>query len=358
MGQGQRHGGRPLDFEGLKDNNLYDPWNHAWPYYGGFDCTYCSLKHKGGGATRVVEHLGGIVDFIYKEIEKVVEEIGHEHIVQIVTDNGSNYKKACKTLIEEPKYSHIVWQPCAAHTVNLMLKDIAKSREVDVIVKSAKTICRFMHKHNNLHDNMKKNIGGELIRPNATCFGTVFMFLDSYHLKKDKFREWMVSKDWKECHWRYEPGYVFAEECLPSNVWWNALEWVLGSLRPLYMAMREREREIDKEIDPSALLMDTTMFDETNPIMEWLIEDVEDPIMDGADAASAVFEKIRHLNSSRKASYVGSNGSNKKTKRSDDDENEFVETESEDDDGENEYVDNVIEDDDAASEMRMVYKIS
>ena len=64
------------------------------------------------------------------------------------------------------------------------------------------------------------------------------MFLESYHLKKDKFREWMVSKDWKECQWRYEPGYVFAEECLSSNVWWNALEWVLGSLRPLYMAMR------------------------------------------------------------------------------------------------------------------------
>ncbi|KAE8795427.1 hypothetical protein D1007_29650 [Hordeum vulgare] len=351
-----------------------------------------------------------------------------------------------------------------------MLKDIAKSPEVDVIVKSAKTICKFMHKHNNLHDNMKKNIGGELIRPNATRFGTVFMFPDSYHSKKDKFREWMVSKDWKECQWRYEPGYVFAEECLSSNVWWNALEWVLGSLRPLYMAMRlyltfmrkvgkridameedtfmvaavvldpythyklnlcnhtdyatsltdaiakildpvsalstidevrkfrecqgsgcernwsafalvhtkqrnrllydkldklvsvrynlkiraeedeGKERDIDKEIDPSALLMDTTMFDETNPIMEWLNEDVEDPIMHGADAASAVFEKIRHLNSRRKGSYVGSKGSNKKRKRSDDDENEFVETESEDDDGENKYVDNDIEDDDAVSE--------
>ncbi|XP_044459577.1 uncharacterized protein [Triticum aestivum] len=85
-GQRQQHGGRPLVWEGngtanrsgsgdqdangsgsqrpwkgLKDNNLYDPWNHAWPYYGGFDCTYCSLKHKGGGATRVAEHLGGIV---------------------------------------------------------------------------------------------------------------------------------------------------------------------------------------------------------------------------------------------------------------------------------------------------------
>ncbi|XP_044446788.1 uncharacterized protein [Triticum aestivum] len=484
-------------------------------------------------------------DFIYREIEKVVEEIGHEHIVQIVTDNGSNYKKTCKTLIEEPKYSHIVWQPCAAHTVNLMLKDIAKFPEVDVIVKSAKTICRFFHKHNNLHDNMKKNICGELIRPNATRFGTVFMFLESYHLKKDKFREWMVSTDWKECQWRYEPGYVFAEECLSSNVWWNTLEWVLGSLRPLYKAMRyadtqkqctlsgfkksmmlaiqqmeahlgptsrlylsfmrkvgkrieameedtfmvaaavldpythyklnlcnhtdyatsltdaiakildpksalsaidevskfrecqgrfgtrlaeeaaarmeptqwwfqfrgdvpalqkcamricsqcvsssgcernwsafalvhtkqrnrllydklhklvsvrynlkihaeeDQEKDIDNEVDPSALLLDTTMFDEANPIMEWLNEDEEDPIVDVADAASAVFEKIRRLNSSRKDSYVGTKGNKKKRKRNHDEENEYVETESEDDDEENEYVDNESEDDDGVSE--------
>lgn len=54
--------------------------------------------------------------------------------------------------------------------------------------------------------------------------------------------------------------------------------------------------------------------------------------MDGADDASAVFEKIRRLNSSKKASYVFTKGNNKKRKRAHDDENEYVDTESEDDD--------------------------
>ena len=31
----------------------------------------------------------------------MVEEIGPEHVVHIVTDNGSNYKKACKELLIE-----------------------------------------------------------------------------------------------------------------------------------------------------------------------------------------------------------------------------------------------------------------
>jgi hypothetical protein len=41
--------------------------------------------------------------------------------VQIVTDNGSNYKNACKLVSQ--KYQ-IVWQQCLAHTINLMLKSI------------------------------------------------------------------------------------------------------------------------------------------------------------------------------------------------------------------------------------------
>lgn len=46
------------------------------------------------------------------------------------------------------------------------------------------------------------------------------------------------------------------------------------------MKITERERERDKELDPSALLMDTTMFAETNPILEWLNEDEEQSWME------------------------------------------------------------------------------
>jgi hypothetical protein len=50
----------------------------------------------------------------FQEIRKVVDDIGPEHIVHIVTDNGANY---------------IVWTPCLVRTVNLMLKDIGQRPE-------------------------------------------------------------------------------------------------------------------------------------------------------------------------------------------------------------------------------------
>jgi hypothetical protein len=60
--------------------------------------------HKSINATSSIQN----ADFIYDCLrEVVVEEIGAKVVIQIVTDNGSNYKKACRQLIAQ--YSHITW---------------------------------------------------------------------------------------------------------------------------------------------------------------------------------------------------------------------------------------------------------
>jgi hypothetical protein len=85
--------------------------------------------HKTVNATGEVQN----AEFIYGCISKVVEdEIGSKCIIQIVMDNGSNYKRAYKMLIA--KHRHITWQLCAAHTINLMLKHIGRFNEVEHVV--------------------------------------------------------------------------------------------------------------------------------------------------------------------------------------------------------------------------------
>ncbi|XBI97517.1 hypothetical protein VPH35_017863 [Triticum aestivum] len=91
------------------------------------------------------------------------------------------------------------------------------------------------------------------------------------------------------------------------------------------------------------MMMDTTMFDATNPMMEWLNEDEEHAILDGVDAASAVFEKIRLLNSSRKVSRLARKDNGRKRKRVEEEEDDYHD--SEDDDEENEELDLEINDD-------------
>ena len=65
--------------------------------------------------------------YILQLMNQVVEEIGEDYIVQIVTDNGSNYKKAGEELMKIRP--HIFWTPCAAHCVDLMLKDIGQQND-------------------------------------------------------------------------------------------------------------------------------------------------------------------------------------------------------------------------------------
>ena len=111
----------------------------------------------------------------------MVEEIG-------VTDNGSNYKKACKELLIEV-YEHIAWTPCLAHTVNLMLKDIARRPEHGVMIKQCKRISNWLHNHGQLNTMMRNAIGGELVKWDATRFGTNYMFLESIYRKRDHFMQ-------------------------------------------------------------------------------------------------------------------------------------------------------------------------
>ncbi|RVW98236.1 hypothetical protein CK203_031867 [Vitis vinifera] len=63
-------------------------------------------------------------ELMFKYLDEVVEEIGEENVVQVITDNASNYVNVGMRLME--KRSRLWWTPCAAHCIDLMLEDIGK----------------------------------------------------------------------------------------------------------------------------------------------------------------------------------------------------------------------------------------
>ncbi|XP_030936441.1 uncharacterized protein LOC115961638 [Quercus lobata] len=60
--------------------------------------------------------------FIADLFLKVIGEVRHQHVVQIITDNASVMKAAGSII--EAKYPHIFWAPCVVHTLNLALRNI------------------------------------------------------------------------------------------------------------------------------------------------------------------------------------------------------------------------------------------
>ncbi|XP_075500591.1 uncharacterized protein LOC142539197 [Primulina tabacum] len=68
---------------------------------------------------------------LYELLDRFVECVGEKNVVQVITDNGSNYVLAGKLL--QAKRSNLFWTPCAAHCIDLMLEDIGK---IEVVRKT------------------------------------------------------------------------------------------------------------------------------------------------------------------------------------------------------------------------------
>ena len=75
-------------------------------------------------------------------LDDVVEEVGVQNVVQIITNNASNYVAARRLL--EDKNPTIWWIPCAAHCLDLMLEDIGKIEWVKKCVEQPKSITRYI----------------------------------------------------------------------------------------------------------------------------------------------------------------------------------------------------------------------
>ncbi|KAG8375895.1 hypothetical protein BUALT_Bualt09G0006700 [Buddleja alternifolia] len=79
--------------------------------------------------------------------QEVIEWVGPSNVVHMVTDNGSNYVAAGRLI--QDHFTHINWSPCAAHCLNLVLKDIAKMDHVAAIVNQASKLTRWVLKTEN-----------------------------------------------------------------------------------------------------------------------------------------------------------------------------------------------------------------
>ncbi|XP_042483006.1 uncharacterized protein LOC122063348 [Macadamia integrifolia] len=62
--------------------------------------------------------------FLFNEISDVIEKVGPKNVVQFISDNGSNFC-SCGDMLSG-KWRHIYRTNCAAHGINLLLKDIHK----------------------------------------------------------------------------------------------------------------------------------------------------------------------------------------------------------------------------------------
>lgn len=141
---------------------------------------------------------------LFNLIDDFVDHVGEENIVQIVTDNGSNFKAAGKLL--EMKRLNLFWTPCAAHCVDLILEDIGKISRVSKTLARAINLTGYIYNHVGLLNMMREfTKQKELVRPGKTRFCTSYLTLKSIHQQKTALRTMFTSEKWESSKWSREP---------------------------------------------------------------------------------------------------------------------------------------------------------
>ncbi|KAL7200287.1 hypothetical protein ACSBR1_032251 [Camellia fascicularis] len=186
-------------------------------------CNRGTIFHKSIDASNIISRT---VEYYFGLLDKVVDEIGEQYVVQVVTDNELALKAAGKMLMRKRK--HLYWTACSAHCIDLMLKDIANKKSVAKVIEDGKTITNFIYNSGWVLDLMRKFTGGrELIRPAITRFAINFIAIESIVRYKQQLRAIFNSDEWKNSRWgKAKTGqpYNVKKIILGKEFWQKATE--------------------------------------------------------------------------------------------------------------------------------------
>jgi hypothetical protein len=170
-------------------------------------------------------------------LEKKVEDIGKENVVQVVTDNGANYKAAGRILMD--RIPTLFWSPCAAHCLDLMLEEIGKLPYFKKPIARARRVTTFIYRHGRILSLMREKTGGaDLVRPAATRFATSFLTLKSLHKHKDPLKSLFLSEEWAGNKLAKTQAGKDVYDIVLSVEFWNSVVECLRASAPLLIVLR------------------------------------------------------------------------------------------------------------------------
>ncbi|KAL6499935.1 hypothetical protein OROGR_027845 [Orobanche gracilis] len=174
---------------------------------------------------------------IFEMFDEIVEEVGEEHVIQVVTDNASAYKAAGRMLME--KRPHLYWTPCAAHCIDLMLEKIGELPQHRNALRKTKKVTNFIYNHRWVLSLARKYVEKDLVRAAATRFATAFLTLDIMLEVKEGLQRMFVSNKWMGCAWaKKDEGKAVKDIVMDERVFWPSLIYAINTTKPLVQVLR------------------------------------------------------------------------------------------------------------------------
>ncbi|GBG81441.1 hypothetical protein CBR_g32118 [Chara braunii] len=178
------------------------------------------------------------------------DDIGVDHVNAICTDNVKVMKTVTAASIlqshSDLEIARILWIPCAAHCLSLLLRDIVAQPWAQLVMKQEHKIVKFMRnkqKAQTLH--RKVGVSLNLKRPADTRFGTAYMMLERLWDQREVLDSVVSYDAWKRLRWA---GDARADEpevhrLCKSDRWWKEVKRIMDVMEPCYTFLRAMDRD-------------------------------------------------------------------------------------------------------------------
>ncbi|KAG5684480.1 hypothetical protein PVAND_013712 [Polypedilum vanderplanki] len=167
-------------------------------------------------------------------IIEIIEAIGSEKICSFVSDNAPVMRAAWK-IIEE-KYPHISANGCAAHAMNLLIKDISSTPEASKTIKEAEKIIKFIKNHHSVkamfeEKRLAANITQTLSMPVSTRWYSCYTSMNN--LQNSKYVLIMLADEAGDILKEVQPKSTSAAvlALIKSNQFWDRLAKLIKNIQ-------------------------------------------------------------------------------------------------------------------------------
>ncbi|KAJ1443109.1 Ribonuclease H-like superfamily [Sesbania bispinosa] len=212
---------------------------------------FMAISDSGPMFLKAIDGSGEFKDkhYISDLMFSVIDEIGPQNVVQIITDNAPVCKAAGS--IVESIHHHIFWTPCVVHTLNLALKDICcpKNTENNVVVyeecnwissiaDDAFFIKNFIMNHSIRLAMFNQFVHLKLLAVAETRFASIIIMLKRMRTIKHGLQSMVIIEQWS--HYREDNVQKAAsvKEIILNDCWWDQVDYVLNFTSPIYDMLR------------------------------------------------------------------------------------------------------------------------
>ncbi|CAN1124959.1 hypothetical protein LINPERHAP2_LOCUS2636 [Linum perenne] len=161
---------------------------------------------------------------VFEMLDNVVEKVGEENVIQIVTDNGVAYKAAGTKLMEKRKHVH--------------KSTIEKGRKITNFIYASAILISMLREFTKGHD---------LVRPGATRFATTYLTLACLSEHKGPLMTMFSSDSWKKGSYSNIPKGKKVQGIVLDSRFWSNVSLCIRAALPLVKVLRL----VDSEEYPS-----------------------------------------------------------------------------------------------------------